>query len=205
MDTLKILFIVSLLVASAVAGCSPAHADLNAPTASNTKLTSSLPTSSLTASAAGTPIPSGDQPISPFPTFTHTAPATSIPVPSRDLSTSSTRLVGHWGKFVDGEIDEAEQCFFGGINAEGIGEYFEVSEGNHYEGTFRIRSEGSDTAEVVFLIKSDPNEIVLPLKVSEDGLFFYVTSSEDSAEYQYMDSKTKPDYKSPVVKKYKFE
>jgi len=203
MDTLKRLFILSALMAAAV-GCSPPHAHRNNSSASNTELTSSI-TTDTPAADLDTPSTTNTELTSPYPTFTQTAPATSTPVPSRDISTSSKRLVGHWGKHVDGEIDKAEQCFFGDLNAEGIGEYYEVSADNFFEGTYRIRSEDLDSVEVVFLIKSDPNEIVIPLKVSEDGLFFSARNDEDSAEYQYMDSKTKPDILSPIVKKYKYE
>lgn len=203
MDTLKRLFILSALMAAAV-GCSPANADRNNPSASNTEITSSIPTDT-PAADLDTLSTTNTELTSPYPTFTQTAPATSTPVPSRDISTSSKRLVGHWGKHVDGEIDRSEQCFFGDLNAEGIGEYYEVSQGDYFEGTYSILSEDLDTAEVIFVIKSVPNEIVIPLKVSEDGLFFYVSNSEASAEYQYMDSITKPEDLSPIIKKYKYE
>jgi len=178
MKTLKRFYFVSALIAGAILGWGSANTGLKPPTNANTELSSFIPV------------------------YKQPAAATSTPIPSIALPTSSTSLVGHWGRYIDGEISKTDQRYFGELNADGKGTYFEISEGNYIEGTYWIRSESIDTTEVVFLINGDPNDLVRNLKLSR---FFSHPYADGLAEYQYMDAQTEPDNRNPIVKKYKYE
>jgi hypothetical protein len=178
MNTKKKFYIVSALIAAAVIDCSPAIADLNPPTATKTELHSSIPA------------------------FNQIADATNTTIPSIDLPNSFTNLVGHWGRYIDGEISKTDQCYFGELNADGVGTYFEISGGNYIEGTYRVESEDIDSTKVVFLINGDPNTLMRSFKLTR---FISHPFADGLAEYQYMDSQTEPDNWLPVVKKYKYE
>lgn len=178
MKTMNRFYIVLAIIAAAIVGWGSANAGLNPPTTANTELSSSIPG------------------------YKQTAATTSTPNLSVVLPTSSTSLVGHWGRYIDGELSDTEQCYFGELNEDGIGPYFEISKGKYIEGTYSIGSKDLDSTEVVIQIKGDPNVLIRSLKLSR---FFSHPSPEGLAEYQYMDSLTEPDSWTPIVKKYKYE
>lgn len=178
MKTLKRFYFVSALIAAAIVGWGSANAQLNLPTTTNTELSSSSPK------------------------YKQTTDATNTPISSMDLPASATSLVGHWGRFIDGEISKTDQRYFGELDADGIGTYFEIFEGNYIEGTYQIRSEDPASTEVVFLIKGDPDALIQSLKLTR---FFSHPDADGLAEYQYLDAQTEPDNWNPIVKKYKYE
>ena len=178
MKTLKRFYFVSALIGAAIVGWGSANAELNLPTDTKTELSSSSPTYKQITDATK-------------------KPTSSIDFPALDIS-----LVGHWGRYIDGEISKTDQRYFGELNADGIGKYFEFYEGNYIEGTYQVRSEDLDSTEVVFLIKGDPNALIRSLKLTR---FFSHPYAEGLAEYQYIDSQTEPKNRPPIVKKYKYE
>jgi len=178
MNTLRKFYIVPALLAAAIVGWGSAYAKLIPPIDPKTELSSSSPTDNQTTDEINTT------------------------TPSIDLPNSFNKLVGHWGRYIDGEISITDQRYFGELNADGVGTYFEISGGNYIEGTYQVKSEDLDSTEIVFLIKGDPNVLIRSLKLTR---FFSHPYAEGLAEYQYMDSQTEPENWQPIVKKYKYE
>ena len=124
------------------------------------------------------------------------ARCTSSDEPAMDLSTPSTRLVGHWGYFVESEeIDELGlEWYFGKIDDEGVGSLVGRFMDAATYAQYRVLSESGDTMTISMFVGTDPNtqqEILWrteTIEVATDGQ----SMTLGDVEYQYIDSKTEP-------------
>ena len=173
MNTLNKIFIVSMLIIIAIAGCSPAIDNLDASTATNTP----------DLKPANTQLPSSS------PTEIKTIAATNTPDPSRDLSSPATIIVGHWrsrlglatppSHFYFGNFDENDnaRCF-----------YNEMFEQEMIPATCHIYEIRDNTLWIRIKSDDDQHQFNFQFTPAGDGQ----TSLSDDVLFEYIDSKTEP-------------
>jgi len=125
---------------------------------------------------------------------------------TRDLSTPSSRLVGHWGIYGDGDNVPKDEFFsekwFGELNENGIGSFIMFTDGSaigmkdiNSALSYVILSESGDTVTIgSFLgdVPPDPfpQELMVSFEVTKDGQILRMVGSQTG--FQYIDSKTEP-------------
>lgn len=114
---------------------------------------------------------------------------------TRDLSTPSTRLIGHWGYFVESEEFDnlGLEWYFGIIDDEGVGSAVGKFMDATTHARYRVLSESGDTVTIsLFHINTITQQESLwrtdNFNVSPDGESFTMGNTE----YQYIDSRIEP-------------
>ena len=100
----------------------------------------------------------------------------------------STRIVGHWGYYVEGESDPLYELYFGEFDEEGVSLCFYIEDG--YPGKFSctILEENASSLKLRARLLSAGMSEDATVLISEDGQ--RLTWNEDVL--QYIDSKTEP-------------
>jgi hypothetical protein len=107
---------------------------------------------------------------------------------------TTTPLTGHWSPIKeDGNIDETWHVYFGKINDDGEGIFYEGGEGGtDNKWAFKIISEDGRDYEIQTTYECGGYVFSEPWQLSEDGQNLTWFQEERTVQFQYIDSKTEP-------------
>jgi len=126
----------------------------------------------------------------------------------RDLPKASSRIVGHWAYFGEGETDPTIEVYIGEANDEGVGSYIwgtypPVFRQNPIYANYRVLSEDRNAVRIeVFGLPSLPGTRSHKITINKDGQSLMIRTNPNmehiscvpipSYKYQYIDSKVEP-------------
>ncbi len=106
---------------------------------------------------------------------------------------TTTSLTGHWSPIKDGKIDESWNVYFGRINDDGEGIYYESGEDSpDYKWTFKIVSEDGRAYDLQTTNECGGYGFSDRWEVSEDGQNLTNPQPDRIVQFNYIDSKTEP-------------
>jgi hypothetical protein len=107
----------------------------------------------------------------------------------------TTSLTGHWIPIneADGEIDESWHVYFGRINEDGEGIYYEIGEDSpDFKLTYKIVNQDGKNYDLQTTLECGGYEFSDRLEVSDDGQILTSPQEDRVVRLKYIDSKTEP-------------
>jgi len=108
---------------------------------------------------------------------------------------TTTPLTGHWSPIIeeDGKIDESWNIYFGRINEEGEGIFYEGGEGgSDNKWAFKIMSEDGRDYDIQTTYECGGYEFLEHWELSEDGQDLTWFQEDRTVRFKYIDANTEP-------------